>query len=156
MNIVRKYKISKLLNQALSDNEQGIIDFINDWIKDLIIFTSDDLPNVNHYMKADGTYVFEHYTNTNDVYVREDGFAFLLRGSYELGFTNTQNILKHLIQEIYSIKIDYMAFRENHNMIETNYMVSLLNKLTEKLEQENEKYEKYTKSISEDEIQYKK
>ncbi len=59
MNLVRKYKISKLTNKPLKGIEHEIIEFVHSWLKDLIPFKWKKYPLDIYYMNSAGLCVLE-------------------------------------------------------------------------------------------------
>ncbi len=112
MNIIRKYKISKLLNQPLTGVEGDIILFINSWLKDLIPFKIDKHPNTIYYMKKEGLYVLEYCNlkqnnNKNDhVWIRYKDFWETLENKYLLKNEYIEILLKFIIEENFKKQIE--------------------------------------------------
>jgi hypothetical protein len=67
MNIVRKYKISKLINKPLEGVEGECIFFMKNILDDLIPFKMDEYPNSIFYMNSEGKWIFEQ-DYKNDVF----------------------------------------------------------------------------------------
>ncbi|MFM2393101.1 MAG: hypothetical protein RLZZ546_1083 [Bacteroidota bacterium] len=105
MNLIRKYKISKLLNKPLEGVEKEIILFIQDWLKDLIPFKMDKYPDSIYYMKQDGKYVLEEDKNNKVLWVRYIDFWKVLEYSYSLKDTDIQIILKYMAEEAFKQQV---------------------------------------------------
>ncbi len=99
MNLVRKYKISKLLNQPLTVVESEIIDFIHEWLKDLILFKYDKYPYSVFYMSPTGLCVLEKSIEYQYLLIRYKSFWEILYYKYELDEKNIQAILKFFIEQ---------------------------------------------------------
>ncbi len=97
MNIIRKYKISKLLNKPLTGVEAEIIELIQSWLKDLIPFKIDKYPNIIYYMKEDGRYVLEQDIKNNRLWIRYEEFWKVLDKKYFLEVKYIQILLKFMI-----------------------------------------------------------
>ena len=104
-NLYRRYKISQLLDEPLSNKEKEIIEFILDKIKDLTIFIDDD--GCCNYMNSKGEFIFRHYHyNEEAIWVRYQGFWSVLEDRYSLVDKNViRIILKDIIYSFYKINV---------------------------------------------------
>ncbi len=106
MNIIRKYKISKLINKPLTGVDNEIIELIQSWLKDLIPFQMDEYPDSIFYMKKDGRYVLELNTKNKYLYVRWNDFWCVLSNKFSLNYQDIQNIIKFLIEETFKQEVE--------------------------------------------------
>ncbi len=120
MNLIRKYKISKLLNKPLTGIESEIIEFIKEWLKDLIPFKYDESPNTIFYMNTEGLYVLEHSFENRYLYVRWIDFWNVLSHKYSLNYIDIQLLLKFMIEEAFKKELStpLMAHSDFNIMIE--------------------------------------
>ncbi len=123
MNLVRKYKISKAINKPLPSSEQEIVDFIHEWLKDLIPFKRLNYPNTIHYMKKDGRYVLQTNNKVNFSWIRNKDFWEVLNKKYLLTAKDIQNLLKFMIEENFKqdIAIPHKSLSAYCDMIEEAY-----------------------------------
>ncbi len=98
MNLIRKYKISKILNKPLEGVEQEIILFIHSWLSDLIPFKYTDSESF-FYMNTSGLYVLELDNQNGYLYVRWSEFWSVLENKYFISYQDTQLLLKFMIEE---------------------------------------------------------
>ncbi len=105
MNLIRKYKISKILNQPLESIEKEIIDFIHSWLSNLIPFKMDEYPDSIFYMKEDGRYVLEQNNKKDRLWVRYNDFWSVLESKYLMKYKDIQDILKFMIEEAFKQKV---------------------------------------------------
>ncbi len=101
MNLVRKYKISKILNQPLEGVDNEIILFIKGWLKDLIPFKYDEYPDTIFYMSKEGLYVLEQDYEHNKFWIRYKSFWGVLSTKYLIDYDDTQLLLKFMIEEVF-------------------------------------------------------
>ncbi len=57
MNLIRKYKISKITNIPLTGGEGEIIEFIHSWLKDLTPFKWNKRPDTIYFLNNKGEHV---------------------------------------------------------------------------------------------------
>ncbi len=104
-NILRRYKISKVLNNSLSDFDKELIDLIKSWLKDLVIFKMEDkYPNSIFYMNSKGDYVLE--IMNNNLWVRYNGFWTVLQNKFKLEYEDIQSIIKYVVEETFKQKVN--------------------------------------------------
>jgi hypothetical protein len=105
-NLYRRYKISQLLDEPLSNKEKEIIDFILDKIKDLTIFKYTD--NRDDYRNSKGEKIFEKEEINGGLrlWIKNEGFWKVLEKKYELNAYNIQDILHDIICEKYKIDVE--------------------------------------------------
>ncbi len=113
MNLVRKYKISKILNQPLTSVEQQIILFIQSWLKDLIPFKMDEYSSSIFYMNSEGLYVLEQNTKSAYIYVRWKDFWNVLEDKYLMKYKDIQDIIKFMVEEAFKQKVATPLFSSN-------------------------------------------
>ncbi|MFM2393097.1 MAG: hypothetical protein RLZZ546_1079 [Bacteroidota bacterium] len=100
MNLIRKYKISKLLNKPLEGNEGEIISLIKYWLTDLYAVKLDKYPNSIFYFKGD-KYVLEQKNDSVYIYVKWKDFWEVLETKYLMKGVDIQIILKFMIEEAF-------------------------------------------------------
>ncbi len=112
MNLVRKYKISKILHQPLTGMEGEIIEFIKGWLYNLIPFKTDEYPDSIYYMSSKGLYVFseglyvlEQNTKSAYIYVRWKDFWEVLETKYYIEYKDIQDIIKFMVEEAFKQKV---------------------------------------------------
>lgn len=106
MNLVRKLKISKLVNVSFTDIEKEIINFINSKLSDLIPFQYDAYPESIFYMSSDDLYILEQDNNNDRLWVRLDGFWKVLENKYSMVLDDIQVLLKYMIEQAFKHKIN--------------------------------------------------
>ncbi len=105
MNLIRKYKISKLINQPVTGIEGEILLFINSWLNNLIPFKMENSTSI-YYMNSEGLYVLEHNPKNKYLYVRWNGFWSVLESKYLIEYDDVQLLLKFMIEERLKQKVD--------------------------------------------------
>ncbi len=125
--LIRKYKISKILNQPLTGIEGEIIDFIQSWLKDLIPFKYDESPNSIFYMKEDGRYVLEQDIKDINLYIRYENFWSVLFNKYSLEYTDIQILLKFMVEEAFKKELStpYFKFSVSNFLVEEAFKKEL-------------------------------
>lgn len=74
MNLVRKYKLSKLINVPFTKKEQKIISLLNTWLRDLTIFKTNEHPDKIFYMNKKGKFVISYNDKQNKIYFQYNDF----------------------------------------------------------------------------------
>ncbi len=156
MNLVRKYKISKLTNKPLKGIEHEIIEFVHSWLKDLIPFKWKKYPLDIYYMNSAGLCVLElcdleYYKKNNEVRVRWVDFWEVLSDKYNLDYEDIQILLKFMVEESFKQEVrtlEYLnsilkndveiAFKKYLTTIHTSAILPLAE--VEKAFKENESY----------------
>ncbi len=105
MNLVRKYKISKILNKPLEGVEAEIILFIHSWLKDLIIFQYANILTSIYYMNSMGQFVLEQDNKNDRLWVRYNDFWGVLKTKYSIEYKDIQILLKFLIEEAFKQQV---------------------------------------------------
>ncbi len=103
--LIRKYKISKILNQPVTGLEGEIILFIQFWLKDLIPFKMEHISDSIFYMNSAGLYVIEQNPKNKYLYVRWIGFWNVLESKYLMKYEDIQLLLKFMIEESFKQKL---------------------------------------------------
>ena len=102
-NLYRRYKISQLLDEPLSNEEKEIIEFIIDKIKDLTLFI-DDIGRHN-YMNSKGEYIFNQNEKNDRLWVRYNDFWEVLKNKYLLEYDDIQAIIKSMVETTYKMSV---------------------------------------------------
>ena len=106
MNIVRKYKISKIIEILYNDNEQSIIDYIDDILDNCKFYTNNIYPKEIFIFKNDKEIlvVKDNILWVNKTYV--DDLDILLFSD------ETKKFLIYRIAELFNRKIDEIDYSE--------------------------------------------
>ncbi len=125
MNLVRKYKISKAINEPLTGAEGKAIALIESWLSNLTIYiVENEYITSNYYMSVDGDYVISNnplYGGTN---IRNFGFWETLHEDYNIPDDDIRWILKYLISRKFpDMKINTInpSYVLQHQIIEEEY-----------------------------------
>ena len=102
-NLYRRYKISQLLDEPLSNEEKEIIDFILDKIKDLTLFIDED--GRHNYMNSKGEFIFEQDDKNDTLWVRYQDFWSVLEKKYSLNRDDIQIIIKGMVETAYKMRV---------------------------------------------------
>jgi hypothetical protein len=102
-NLYRRYKISQLLDEPLSNKEKEIIDFISDKIKDLTLFI--DEYGYHNYMNSKGHFIFKQDEKNDTLLIRYDGFWSVLEDKYSLNYADIQVIIKSMVETTYKMSV---------------------------------------------------
>ncbi len=105
MNLIRKYKISKIINKPLIGVEQEIILLIKSWMNDLVPFEMDEYPNNIFYMNIDNKCILKKDTMDNTFSVRYNGVWEVLSNKYKFEYIDTHMLLKFMIEDAFKIQI---------------------------------------------------
>ena len=106
-NLYRRYKISQLLEEPLSNKEKEIVDFILDKIKDLTLFIDDGYQN---YMNSKGEFIFEQDEKNDTLWVRYQDFWSVLEKRYSLNIDDIQVIIKGMVETTYKMRVGTPSF----------------------------------------------
>ncbi len=117
MNLIRKYKISKLINKPLTGVETEIIDFIHEWLKDLIPFKMKAFQNSIFYMNSTGKFVLEQDNKNDRLWIRWEGFWYVLTSQYELKYTDIQILLKFMVEEAFKKELSTPLVKVQHLLL---------------------------------------
>ena len=101
--LYRRYKISQLLDEPLSNKEKEIIEFILDKIKDLTIFIDDD--GCCNYMNSKGEFIFQQDEKNDILWIRHRDFWSVLEKKYSLNRDDIQVIIKGMVETTYKMKV---------------------------------------------------
>ncbi len=120
MNLIRKYKISKLLNKPLIGIEGEIIEFIQSWLKDLIPFKWEKRETSIIYMNSERLFVLEQDNETNILWIRYENFWGVLENKYLMGYEEIQILLKFIVEETFKqyLGLPYKTTATSHIQVE--------------------------------------
>ncbi len=155
MNLLRKYKISKITNTPLSDNDKTVLDFIQDILKDLTPFVHKEYPESIFLMNSKNKWILLHSPRFKYLGIRHDGFWQVLDEKYKLSNNDIESILKYLLEDVFKEKIyktpeifnfpignlddvykkiDYPRIRTGSHMpIEEDFKLKMNNELSQKI-----------------------
>ncbi len=105
MNLIRKYKISKLTGNLPEGKDGEIISFMKSILEDLTIFKHKDFPNSIFYMNSEGKWVFEQNYEF-DVFCVNYIFVWkVLEKKYSMKYTDIQEFIKYMVEEAFKQKV---------------------------------------------------
>ena len=102
MNIIRKFKLSEIIDVSYNNVELKIFNFLDYKLKDLSIFIDESFPNQLNYMKNNNTFIFQYDKNAEIVWFRYEGFIEYLE--YEMSDIHIMKLLEILLFKQYNIK----------------------------------------------------
>ncbi len=105
MNLIRKYKISKILHQPLTGIEGEIIELNHSWLNDLIPFKMFEYTDSIYYMNSKGEYVLEQDNKYDRLWVRYKDFWSVLESKYLMKYKDIQILLKFMVEEAFKQKV---------------------------------------------------
>lgn len=116
MNLVRRYKISKILNQPLKGIEGQIINFIKDWLTDLEIRKFDKFPNSIFWLKKNKIVLHQNLKFEFLNVIHENCWE-ILEKKYNMKYSDIQNILKYMIEESFRNQIKTSTISQNCSIL---------------------------------------
>jgi hypothetical protein len=122
-NLYRRYKISLITNEGITDTEKLIIEFVLDKIKDLTLFVDEN--GCHNYMNSNGKFIFEHDEKRDILWILYYDFWSVLEKMYLLKYSDIQYIIKIVVENTYSINIG-MVKTKHHGIVhdvEASYLV---------------------------------
>ena len=121
-NLYRRYKISQLLDEPLSNEEKEIIEFILNKIKDLTLYI-DVHYNRHYYMNNKGEFIFQQDDKNDTLWVRYQDFWSVLEKKYSLNRDDIQIIIKGMVETAYKMRVGTPRGLMNAvpKMVETAY-----------------------------------
>jgi hypothetical protein len=123
-NLYRKYKISQLLDEPLSNDEKLIIGFISHKLKNLTLLIDDD--GCYNYMNSKGEFIFKYNEEDDRLWVRYYGFWSVLIERFSLSEYDVRDIIKGMVETTYKIKVG----RVLSSPLISNYVIeSVYNKI---------------------------
>lgn len=117
MKFLRKYKIYKIFN-ILNDNDKEVLQFIDFWFDNLIIFTSSYYPDSTFYMTRSGKFVFETTNKDKDVIIRWRDLIQILEIKYSIEYFN---LLKYILKNNYNINLESMLCKDMKEFLKIEY-----------------------------------
>ncbi len=105
MNLLRKYKISKLTGIPLAGTEGKIIKFMNNILKDITTFIDDKQLDIIYYMKDDDKWIFHQDFTRDKFYVRYDKVWVVLENKYKMKNSEIGEFIKYIVEEKFKHKI---------------------------------------------------
>ena len=127
MNIIRKFKLSEIIDVSYNNVELKIFNFLDYKLKDLSIFIDESFPNQLNYMKNNNTFIFQYDKNAEIVWFRYEGFIEYLE--YEMSDIHIMKLLEILLFKQYNIKTErYLESIYLSDKIEEDYIEYLIHK----------------------------
>lgn len=105
MNLLRKYKISKEFPEFLEERENEIITFIKNRLRGLSPTKNEDNPDSIFYINKYGDCVLEDKKVNIYLLVKYDVLWDALENEYLMNYTDIQDILKYMIEEVLKTKV---------------------------------------------------
>ncbi len=105
MNLIRKFKISKLTSVEFNEKEKEIIEFINFILSDLIPFKYELYQESMFYMNSEGKWLLEQDNKNDMLWVRYDDFWGVLDKKYLIEYDDIQYLLKYMIEQAFKEKV---------------------------------------------------
>jgi hypothetical protein len=124
-NLYRRYKISQITNDGITDTEKEIVEFILDKIKDLTLFI--DEYGCHNYMNSKGEWIFQQDEKNDTLLVRYDNFWSVLVKKYSLNRDDIQVIIKGMVETTYKMKVGTpLSIRQLYaKQVETTYKMKV-------------------------------
>ena len=101
-NLIRKYKISKILDIPLEGIDKEIIDFIKSKIDGLIIFQENYEIN---FMNSGGECILQQDEKNDRLWVLYEGFWSILETKYLLKQYEIQIIIKGMVELAFKMRV---------------------------------------------------
>lgn len=117
MNLIRKYKIHKI-TPVLNDKELKLINFIEDKLKDLILFKTEKLSESTFYMKLECEWVLDIDTDYKKIWINGKNFWNILEDEYEMKNDDIIILLKYMIEKTLKIEIVYPLTKLDYSYME--------------------------------------
>ena len=105
MNIIRKLKLSEIIDIEWSIKEKEIVDLFDYWLKDLIVFVDPDKPQETNYIKADGTWVLQQDEKNEKLLVKYIDFWEVLESKYKMEFDDIQSLVKTMVERAFKQQV---------------------------------------------------
>ncbi len=105
MNLLRKIKISKLVNVKFSDTEKEILDICDKKLKYLHCYVWGNISTI--YTNSCSDFIFEANHNHKKIYINREHFWDLI--IKKLNYIDTQQLLSYLIKNKYEQYASYYA-----------------------------------------------
>lgn len=127
-NIYRKYLIQELIGEPLlSDEENSLIKFILDKIKDLNMFV--DMSGGISYLNKNGDFVYMVYDGEYDILIDYKTIVVEIETVYKKDFFNVVKLIKNIMTKVLNIRIDKISYGRTNliDKIEKEYKIKHLN-----------------------------
>lgn len=125
MNLVRKYKISKVINVPLTGAEGEAIKLIESWLSNLTPYTlSNQFISFTYYMSVDGDYVIQNEPTMGGTYIRNFGFWETLHNDYNIPHEDIGWVLRYILSRTFpdmNISSLTPSYNLNHQKVEDMY-----------------------------------
>lgn len=127
-NIYRKYLIQELIGEPLlSDEENSLIKFILDKIKDLNMFV--DMSGGISYLNKNGDFVYMVYGGEYDILMDYKTIVVEIETVYKKDFFNVVKLIKNIMTKVLNIRVDKISYGRTNliDKIEKEYKIKHLN-----------------------------
>ena len=102
-NLIRRYKISRAINEPLEGKDKEIIDFIKSKIDGLTIFQMNDY-KIN-FMNSEGNCIMQQDSKNDYLWVRHEGFWSVLETKYLLIYEDIQIVMKGMVELAFKLRV---------------------------------------------------
>ena len=102
-NLIRRYKISRAINEPLEGMDKEIIDFIKSKIDGLTIFQKNDY--IINFMNSEGKCIMQQDSKNDKLWLAYDGFWSVLETKYLLKYNVIQIIIKGMVELTYKMRV---------------------------------------------------
>ena len=102
-NLIRRYKISKAINEPLEGNGKEIIDFIKSKIDGLTIFQMNDY-EIN-FMDNEGKCIMQQDSKNDRLWVSYDDIWSVLKYKYLLNYDDIQIVIKGMVELAFKMMV---------------------------------------------------
>ncbi len=113
MNILRKYKISKLTGIIPEGKEVEAIKFMKNILNDIIPFKEETYPDSIFYMNSKGDWIFEQNNKYDTFRVRYNLVWKILKDNYSMKTSEIQELIKYQVEEDFKHKVSTPGIVEN-------------------------------------------
>ena len=123
-NLIRRYKISKAINEPLEGKDKEIINYLELTFSNIILFYECEDETRNNYLNKNGEFLLQHVLKDDKIFVPEIIFL-QLENIYNIKPIYIENILQNYIFYILKIKSDdvrTVRFAQ-FEIIETEYRI---------------------------------
>lgn len=126
-NIYRKYLIQELIGEPLlSDEENSLIKFILDKIKDLNMFV--DMSGGISYLNKNGDFVYMVYDGEYDILIDYKTIVVEIQTVYKKDFFDVSKLIMNIMKKVLNIKVDKISYGRTNliDKIEKEYKIRYL------------------------------
>ena len=102
-NLVRRYKISRAINEPLDDNDKEIINFIKSKIDGLTIYQVNDY-EIN-FMNSEGECMLQQDSKNDILWVSYYDIWSVLEDEYLLNYKDIQIVIKGMVELAFKMSV---------------------------------------------------